>query len=615
MHPFCHSLILIAIVFAEAIPAHAQELMQGLRPDERGQFYHTPEGSEVFPLAWLQALESSSTHRPFLDNVERFGFLPDAPDARMNPHGLPIGLTATQSMDTRFAGVLMVGVNCALCHVGELTYKGQRLRLLGAPNLADIEGYREELTRSVLDTAASPEALMAFLKRLARQSGSRSPSQDVGRGLEGRLFLVQVPPLEKLEGLGPLEKRLAAQIRAQVQKEAARPPHDLREGLRARPPTRESTTDLTFLLREAPRSLLGDLASRADVDPAPAGPLAAITPGERLRVLDGFFSDLVLTVRLLRARAALLGQGIVARIGPPPVPGFGRADAFGRARNTAFPEEPIAMDAAVSYPHLWGFGDLTWLHWDANTNSVMERNLGQAIGLGAVFDLKTGTSTLLPREIYGLEMLARKITPPAWPEEILGKIDRSRFARGERLFEAQCRRCHPTDGGARTDLLSAVADIGTDAGRAQSFAGTVGGRPFAEALAQVLGALKEKAYQVHGIVPDERQRMELSRVPAVWRTTRAYPGRPLRSIWATPPYLHNGSVPTLYDLLLPAAQRPRTFRLGEREYDPIKLGYAASGRGWVFDTQGPGNGNSGHEFGSKLSKSERMDLLEYLKGT
>ena len=108
----------------------------------------------------------------------------------------------------------------------------------------------------------------------------------------------------------------------------------------------------------------------------------------------------------------------------------------------------------------------------------------------------------------------------------------------------------------------------------------------------------------------------------------AYKARPLNGIWASAPYLHNGSVPTLYDLLLPADQRPKTFLVGSREFDPVKVGFKSADyqNGFTFDTSLPGNGNQGHEFaagimspapGGKplpaLNHEERMALVEYMK--
>jgi hypothetical protein len=112
-----------------------------------------------------------------------------------------------------------------------------------------------------------------------------------------------------------------------------------------------------------------------------------------------------------------------------------------------------------------------------------------------------------------------------------------------------------------------------------------------------------------------------------------YKPRPLSGIWATPPFLHNGSVPTVYDLLSPVAERPATFAMGSREFDPVRMGLKqpASGRWFTFDTSLPGNYNTGHEFnagyvewtpgsppqggliGPLLSHDERMAIIEHLK--
>ena len=119
----------------------------------------------------------------------------------------------------------------------------------------------------------------------------------------------------------------------------------------------------------------------------------------------------------------------------------------------------------------------------------------------------------------------------------------------------------------------------------------------------------------------------------------AYKARPLNGIWATAPYLHNGSVPTLYDLLLPARLRntvpagvpvpdpagplrPERFTLGTRAFDPVKVGFAEGAPDStltfnVRDAAGapiPGNSNAGHDYGNaSLSDEDRLNLLEYLK--
>jgi hypothetical protein len=94
----------------------------------------------------------------------------------------------------------------------------------------------------------------------------------------------------------------------------------------------------------------------------------------------------------------------------------------------------------------------------------------------------------------------------------------------------------------------------------------------------------------------------------------AYRARSLNGIWATAPYLHNGSVPTIYDLLLPPEQRPTSFQVGAREFDPDKIGLKSAGyNGFEFRTGQRGNKNTGHIYGTQLSDEDRKDLLEYLK--
>ena len=84
------------------------------------------------------------------------------------------------------------------------------------------------------------------------------------------------------------------------------------------------------------------------------------------------------------------------------------------------------------------------------------------------------------------------------------------------------------------------------------------------------------------------------------------------------PYLHNGSVPSLADLLEPAAQRPTRFYRGYDVIDPVKVGFVSSGpeaeqAGFAYDVTLPGNGNAGHEYGSGLSPDEKRALVEFMK--
>jgi hypothetical protein len=132
--------------------------------------------------------------------------------------------------------------------------------------------------------------------------------------------------------------------------------------------------------------------------------------------------------------------------------------------------------------------------------------------------------------------------------------------------------------------------------------------------APILRQIKQAAFVNNRTSPTEQAELEWGVTPQ-WHTRPVYVARPLASIWASAPYLHNGSVPTLHDLLLPVAQRPKTFPMGHREYDPVKVGYTTTVATpvWTFRTDSVGNRNTGHEYGTALTESQRLALLEYLK--
>jgi cytochrome c peroxidase len=92
----------------------------------------------------------------------------------------------------------------------------------------------------------------------------------------------------------------------------------------------------------------------------------------------------------------------------------------------------------------------------------------------------------------------------------------------------------------------------------------------------------------------------------------------LDGIWLRAPYLHNGSVPTLHDLLKLVAERPTVFWRGYDLYDPVEVGFVSQGPeaqriGTRLDVSSKSGGNQGHEFGTALSAKDKGSLLEYLK--
>jgi mono/diheme cytochrome c family protein len=551
---------------------------QGLTAADRDRFYHLTMGSEIVPLAWLRALESISTGQPFLDNAERFGLIPD-PDS---DDSLPVGLTAAPSKDARFAGK-MVGFNCAACHTGEMTCHGKTVRIDGGASLFDAEAFTKDLLVSLIATLKSPEKLVAFVKRQLQEPEYAAAKPAAHRLLSG-------------DNLAALEKAFA-KLHQEEQKSL-----------------KSLAIDIDMQLhddRAAAQAKLRELIGTIDLGDLPET-IAADLKGDAAAVRETL-THLVETMRLMKARldfakkAAALGKLQLENTHGGP----GRVDDFGAARVLLFDiKYAQAMNAPCSVPHLWGAAKIKWSDYDGSTQSTLERSVATALAGGAVFDPTTYQSTVSLRNLGELEALSAKITAPAWPEDVFGKIDRAKAERGAVHFKEHCAKCH-----GPPDLLFDRKAIGTDPQRLLNYAVPLGKRSFAAAVQAETGKYVARAAKDDKVSAQELEKFRAGH-KNIWRTTNKYAARPLAAIWATPPYLHNGSVPTIYDLLLPANQRPKTFPLGQRDYDPVKLGYVTAIKGepiFRLDTSIIGNRNVGHEYGTTLSDEQRYELIEFLK--
>lgn len=593
---------------------HAVTGRPGLSSAEQAQFYHLEEGSEVFPVSWFLALESESGSGLFAENLQRFGLILDARSTE-NPFGLPVGLTAAGTRDLKQTGVTMLGINCAACHVSELTFNGNRMRLDGAPARFDTSAFFGALARSVLrtiDLTEGPERLIAFMRR--RAAGDNPLLDDAEARQSARLQ----PALRTLQADAPsaaFDDAFKEQLTQLLREEAARPAVDLSADVILRP----DSARLAEATRRFETELTADLGAqrlrRALPPPSATSPeiRSSGAPVElRNSILPAFMKDAVTTYRLLKARVAFIVQLSAADGSGDLPPGYGRLDAFGGARNLLWRSNARPQTAPVSYPDLWSFDTLEWVHWDGNTTSILERNIGQALGLGAVLDRSTKISTVSVVNLHTLEVLAMKIPPPRWNEAVLGTIDADRAGRGKPLFDQHCSGCHVQNAGS---AYSFAELSGVDSNRATNFTVPIDDRPNNEVIAELLRQIKVKAYDEEGLSAAQRAEIERGR-PARWQTQEKYIARPLVAIWASAPYLHNNSVPTLHDLLLPASQRPPVFFTGHSDYDAVKVGLRAdddaAGR-FKFDTSLSGNHNAGHEFGTALSDRDRSALLEYLK--
>ena len=587
----------------------------GFSAEERAEFYHLAEGSEVFPLDWLKALEDSKTKKPFMDRLESLGFIPDP----QNVYGLPIGLTADTARGLEPFGK-MVGLTCAACHVGEMTYQGKRLRIDGAPNLVDTREFFASLVESSFATLEDSDKLIAFIGRVKKNRADEK-SADANVRLGARLIELLKDKSEKvlIHALAPVIKKIADDETAIKDDKHTFLIATLKDAGKDAKAIR--TKWLEAFDRSKTKALLENSALKKRFDEFAKD---ADHEGTLLHTLE----EIYIGVRLLKARAEFLKKLGMVGTNKKTVWGPGRVDAFGSARAFLF-EDGYAPVNAVSYPAIWGLYRVDWFHYDNNTTSILQRNFGQALGVGAVYDPDTKSSSLRPANLYRLEQLATKLKPPQWPEDLFGKIDQDSAARGKAHFKEHCLKCHATPEGKDMfkDELFETKDTGTDPFRARMFAQELPistDRPkvvaFSKAIGDTMEIILQKSLDDHNVSKEDREKFakgpggELVKVN--WRGPGKYAARPLNGIWATGPFLHNGSVPTIDDLLKPAKDRLPVFYVGNREFDPVKLGYVSTPpEGTVnnFDTGTDGNRNTGHEYGIKLSDAERKDLLEYLK--
>lgn len=332
--------------------------------------------------------------------------------------------------------------------------------------------------------------------------------------------------------------------------------------------------------------------------------------------------------------------------------GYGRLDAFGRIFNAVavealgIPENKRSPNAPTSFPVLWDASHLDVVQWNASAPNMepgpLAQNATTALAVYGTVDVlahgKTYPSSIDIRNLGYIQRKFYKITSPQWPQDLAGKLDKKLIEQGEKIYQQQCEQCHSlvnSEDPKRqlSAVLVAANEVGTDALMVNNFSegtvktGELEGKPFAlwfgdkfksEAkrldvvMHVTLGALARHTWDSLCSIAQEFALNKTSHADA---NIKYYKARPLNGVWASAPYLHNGSVPTVYDLLLPAAQRPTQFFVGNRELDRTKVGNQTleSDASTLFDTSLLGNSNLGHEYGTQLNEPDRMALLEYIK--
>jgi hypothetical protein len=581
----------LAAVIMGCSPTLAQSavtyLDQGWTDAEKQWWYTTTQGSRLVPLSWLMALEQRDSTEKLLsdDNVRKLGYLPGG---TTTGNRLPLGFVVDQGPAPDGSQEPWVGMTCAACHTGEFSYGQHRVRIDGAPTLADFQSLTEGLLASLAATRADPQKLDRFVSAVL----GASPS-------------------------APDRARLIADLDKQI----------------------------TWFTRLAAKN---------------AAPI---------RYGHG----------RLDAQGHILNKIALSVGASEPLIDFpSDAPASYPFLWTTPQHEPVVQWNGIAPQPL---GDLTFNGKTFDLGAML-RNTTELIGVFGSLDVnvvpgKDGyASSLRFENMIDLENLVKRLKSPRWPQQILPPIDVNRANAGRALYaKHKCNDCHTVLDPATelqskvTITMTALKDVGTDIWLAcnaylhESKSGLLEGQfggtgtiadvgPTFGLLVNISFNMVNRAMQAPPPEPAMNAHRSLRRGGSVATTaapariggppqyddpvkaqraqrcltevvpTLAYKPRPLNGIWATAPYLHNGSVSTLYELLLPPSQRKTSFWVGGTEFDPDNVGFK-SGPGdgpfefRVRDANGkiiPGNDNGGHDYGTAgMTDEERRALVEYLK--
>ncbi|MDH5230287.1 MAG: di-heme-cytochrome C peroxidase [Gammaproteobacteria bacterium] len=557
-------------------------------------YYNTTQGSDLLPYDVFLYLEQADKDKLFRDtsNMLKYRYLPQKPTWD-NPDGLPLGW-----VKDRYKGKDYVGLTCAACHTTQVNYKGYGIRIDGGPAMADMETMIIDLTHAVKNSMSGEKFLRLAKKVLANEQPEAKSLETFKQELES------------------LHQTLAAYVNMNT------PRHQTSQG--------EKIVHYGYARLDA----FGRIYNR-----------------------------------------------ILAHVSTNEIPKTNPANA------------------PVSYPFLWDTPHHDFVQWNGvadNATAVglgpVARNTGEVLGVFATFNVKESKrgslgypSSAETRNQIRLEDHLKDLWSPSWRQladiGALKKIDGDLAKKGEQVFvDYQCGACHEAI--KRTDKkrvvvaqFSSVDWIGTDpqmASNAILYCGDVGvlknanlGMCAADlnepALSGVLPILQKVTTGVmtYGLVRKLGTYTEaiinnpLGLFQGQFKTRRhvelevtnkaylnAYKGRPLNGIWATAPYLHNGSVPNLYELFLPSCSdeeiqqgkkcRSNKFTVGNRELDVKKVGFKQFENPaqfqqpalFVFDTSLPSNSNKGHEYAAgktpmpklvngKVQRDEKGEIIKH----
>ncbi len=634
-------------------------LEQGWKPEQSVWFYNVTQGSDLIPYDFFLALRQEKSDQLFRDNanINAYRYLPQAPTPH-NPDGLPLGFVRD-----RYQGRDYVGLTCAACHTGQLLHKNIAYRIDGGAAGADMERFMVDLGRTMRATlagGAGSARYQQFVRDVLDRKHYKSEkeiAQDLDtftRRLEAYTFFnepTHAYGFGRLDAFGRIYNRVLEHVLTG-------------DNLK------------TILLEEFGAAELDRIEARLASDKIRLD--GRLTAGQRSYVVtqigvqpSGAGEPLLSREQQLRLRTRIFNSpnAPVSYSFLWDAPLHDYVQWNGLASNAGL--GPLGRNAGEV------IGVFGTLQWQPRERTWLEDLITGQQHTPYDVDYK---SSLDVYNLIRIENQMRSLKSPEWPPAF-GALDVARVTRGRLLFNSHCLACHGRIDRADPRRRIAAQMIGIDVVKtdpqtalnsvnATGYSGilrslyvgtSVGGDALIPHKAPVASLLTKAdmnsiltphpdkwfmrewlerlydfvlGYSSNDIKPSIKQGWYTPDTTAQpFNSLLAYKARPLNGVWATAPYLHNGSVPTLYDLLLPANKaqagadgesRPVTFRVGQREFDAERVGLK-SDKGDVFDTGLPGNTNGGHEYGAvptslpdgtrlrAFNRQERLDLLEYLK--
>ena len=602
---------------------------QGWNQSQMRDWYELSQGSRLVPLKWLEALKNADG-APFFNRqmLENLGYIYLSDDAA----ALPVGFIVDTHENRDF-----LGFNCSACHTAKLKSGKTEILVHGGQSLADFQTFTTELIAAVANVIEDDAVFAKFAEQVAGKDASDQIQlkSEIGRWLAFRTRINETGNAShwgrgRADAVGVILATTAAVI--------ADPaiPLEEQEPL----PASNAPVSYPFVWNANQQARLqhnGVVDNGVDFGVVKVAKIGALIRNwtEALGVfadvkLDSHAKTVVSSIRLdnlLKIEQALAG------LQSPQWPeAFGVLDEAGRQRGQMLYKANCSGCHGALSPR-----DITsqlplidkpvWSNDLASTGFVYLQPLFDKTTRPSDFDVSINPSSQFIGTDPGMACNALLHNVPSGRFEGQRNITGFLPSPGDKNF---------ADRAVTTDLLRVLIqrDVLTHklenakiiaqnqweaAGAAlqqfvvANYNSVFGGQGASD---DPLGPLREDLKYCADLVERARAYAPDSPVPV-------YKARPLNGIWATAPYLHNGSVPTLYDLLLPQNQRPKSFGYFDGEMDLVKGGLkdaAGNPLAFIFETYNAegvvkkGNWNGGHEYGTTLSHQERMDLVEYVKG-